>query len=121
MNSHQINSLLAKLHSYDVFVFVELSVVIKSSGSGLVAGEPILLGLASGARLCLLPAQGSRGGGWSFALNLRRKPAKYFSFTADFFSARPKMSLFLSWITFSETQVCIDVKRKYLLKSSIII
>lgn len=99
-------------------MFVELSVVLKGSGSWLVAGEPILLGSASGRRLCLLPAQGSRDG-WSFALSLCRKPARYFWFTSDFFSAEPKMSLFVSWITFSESQVCIDLKRKHLLKSSI--
>lgn len=100
MISHQINSLLAKLESYDVCMFVELTVVLKSSGSQS-------------------QGQGSGGVGWSFALSLCRKPAKYFSFTSDVYSAGPKMSLFLSWIAFSETQVCIDLKRKHLLKSSI--
>lgn len=44
-------------------MFVELSIVLKSSGSWLVAGEPILLGSAAGAGVCLLLAQGNKGDG----------------------------------------------------------
>lgn len=60
MISHQINSLLAKLDFYDVCMFVELSVVLKSSGSGLVTGEPILLG--QGCASSLLKAAEEVGG-----------------------------------------------------------
>ena len=99
-------------------MFVELSVVLKNNGSWLVAGTQLSCAQRQG-RLCLLPAQDSGGDGWSFALSPCRKTARYFLFSFDFCPAESKAFLFLSWITFSATQVCIDVNRKHLLKSSI--